>query len=233
MLNWTTALWLVAVVGMVLGGAVIVDLEEREKFSRLVASNLHAASEQLSLNAEAAVAPCRVLMHGGDDITALADAFLAVESLSTGIVERKVEGWLVRLGHLTGLASPDFSIGPGQVRLSTAAAALHWGTAHNWPVSPLSKRELSEQLLSVCGSRLMIRLILEMLIQKDEKSTTPLDRRSIASLARLYNGQATTSGDEGTVANHIYRELIYHVFQDLRFRRRKAHIFGAKQADRS
>lgn len=211
-------LWIVAGVCIALAVAVVLDLERRQKLARLVGADMHAASEQLSARVASNVRRCGPAASRAD-IGNLSDAFIAVESLGAGWVERIVEAWLVRAGRLTGLALPDISIGPGQVRISTAVAAAQWAAAHHRDLLRLSKQEVMERLLSVCGSRRLVVRVLEMLIDKGGLGDGSLDRQSIARLARLYNGQETIDGNEAAIANHLYRELVYHVYQSLRFRR--------------
>jgi hypothetical protein len=210
--------WIVAGMCIALAVAVVLDLERRQKLARLVGADMHAASEQLSARVVSDVRRCGPAASRAD-IGNLSDAFIAVESLGAGWLERTVEAWLVRAGRLTGLAPPDISIGPGQVRISTAVAAAQWAAVHHRDLLRLSKQEVMERLLSVCGSRRLVVRVLEMLIDKGGLGDGSLDRQLIARLARLYNGQETIDGNESAIANHLYRELVYHVYQSLRFRR--------------
>ena len=217
----SAVLWLALGIGAILAGVAVLDLERRQKLIRLVGADLRAASERLSAQVAIDLGHCPALSSRAE-IGNLADAFIAVESLAASLPERTFEALLVDAARFAGVRLPDISIGPGQVRISTAMAAARRVALQQRELQGLTEQEVAELLLSRCGSRRLVALVLEMKMDKHAVPAVPLDRKSIGALASSYNGQETTSDDEAAMANLLYRELVYHVFQDLRFRRAAA-----------
>jgi hypothetical protein len=62
-------------------------------------------------------------------------------------------------------------------------------------------------------------LVIKWLAARNAVAIDKLKRAGIVELAGHYNGQVSAPTGEAVIANYLYRELAYQVFQELRFRR--------------
>lgn len=194
-----------------------LDAGERQDVIRLAATDLRLAGERLAADSLASRAQCHVA-RAEDDFDTLADAVIAVESIGTDPLQRWLEEMLVRGAALSGFPAWDLSVGPAQIRISTAVAAGGWAAVgEHWVES--DRNQIALDLLSDCGARKWGKHVLLMLASQRQARQTALERDAIMRLAAEFNGQETVPDHEAAIAHYIYRELVYHVFQELRFRR--------------
>jgi hypothetical protein len=144
----------------------------------------------------------------------LAQAIFAVEQLASGPLKRGSSNFLIFLFLRFGFSPPDFSLGPGQIKVSTLRKAqseniktvLKQAGARPWDI-----------ILDSCRSLDIAVMLLrdEMQIKADTSGLLP--RSEVLRAAKLWNGQASTASAEGAIANARYRELVYQTFVSLRF----------------
>jgi len=147
----------------------------------------------------------------------LARAIFAVETLASGPLERAAENLLVWGSLALGRVPPDFSIGPGQIRRSTAERARSALRADELSVVPLVSREIIQALLKPCEALRIGSLILERDIHAQLDAQGLLPRPEILRAASIWNGQSSHDQGEASLAGLRYRELVYHTFIALRF----------------
>jgi len=207
-----------AVIALALGGllaATYVEHEERQSVIRLAADDIQAAAKRLAKKYPFPPADCD-LKHSPTDLDLLAQALVAVEQLATSRFETVIEQASVRIAVLIGLTVPDFSLGPGQISPSTVEAALQrGGNSSDTQKSGPDRQQIAYDLLQICQSHQLGVAVLKSL---SELGTSPLNRDEIMRIAGAYNAQLTTPSREAALANYLYRELTYPVFQELKFR---------------
>lgn len=196
-----------------------VDHEERQSIVGLVAKDVPAAAGRLAQRYPMPPKSCSIA-RPLDDHDLLAGALAAVESLNTGFLERNIEEVLVRLAVFARLPVPDFSIGPGQIRPSTAKAAIRDGKAGGLSPGDLgsAQQAIALQLLDPCSALDWAARILKGYEPAPAAPTGRLNREAVMDLAGKYNSQMMAATNEAVVANYLYRELIYQVFQEYKFR---------------
>lgn len=219
-----------AVILLALTGSIVValiDHEERQSIVRLAATDIQAAAGKLAQLHPATFKTCPTSSPPGD-LDLLADALAAVEQLGTSSFERAFEEAVVRLVSFTGSPAPDFSLGPGQIRPSTAQAAVRSASAPGTveAMAP-SRQHIAFDLLSDCASHELGVLVLKMLLRTQAATEEQLSRKTIMLLAGEYNAQTTSLTSEAAIANYLYRELTYQVFQEYKFRLRRASVSPA------
>ncbi|MGE0628002.1 MAG: hypothetical protein AB7O43_09285 [Hyphomicrobiaceae bacterium] len=196
--------------------------DERQDVVRLAAKDIRAAGKELAARHRASRARCQAV-RASDEFDALADAVIAVEMLGTGPVQRWLEGVLVRGAVLSGLPVWDLSVGPAQIRVSTAVAAAGWAASERLASAGQGepdRNRIALELLSSCGARAWAGRVLMMLASQLQAGPASLDRDAVLRLAAAFNGQETVPDKEAAIAHYVYRELVYQVFQEIRFRRR-------------
>ncbi|MBU2532295.1 MAG: hypothetical protein KKB37_06115 [Alphaproteobacteria bacterium] len=195
----------------------VIDVDERQRIIQLAATDVRAAGRRITANA--LKAPACEPARQGDDLSRLAEAVTIVETFASPRLERALEFLLVRTALLLWLPPPDFSIGPAQIRPSRAFEAARTGNAPSAASdSDKSAAAIAVDLLDRCSARRWARLVLRAYASASDARPGPLGRDEVVRLAAAYNGQRTTADDEAAVANYLYRELVYQVWQDLRFR---------------
>jgi hypothetical protein len=144
----------------------------------------------------------------------LAQAIFAVERVASGYLKRGSSNFLVFLCLRFGFSPPDFSLGPGQIKVSTLRKAqsediktvLKQDGARPWDI-----------ILDSCRSLGIAVMLLRDEMQIKTDSTGLLPRSEVLRAAKLWNGQANPTSAEGAIANTRYRELVYQTFVSLRF----------------
>jgi hypothetical protein len=152
----------------------------------------------------------------------LAKALIAVEKVATSRLERWLEEVVVRSAVAVHVAPPDWSIGPAQIRISTALAAARETDAPATSFATVITHKVPfsvTDLLSACGAQRHAISVIRWIAARNNVGLLQLGRASIIEIASRFNGQVTVPTDEAAIANHIYREFVYQVFQELRFRR--------------
>lgn len=189
-----------------------LDLAKRQSIIRLAYTDPALSADRLvpHLNLQRHDCP---INRSLEDLDTFVEALISVEMLGTGRPQRELESLLVRGAILMGLPPPDLSIGPAQIRISTATAAATDQLQEE--IQPTAGIAL--QLLSACGARSWARLILKKAASEKNIVTQPLRRADIDLLAGHFNGQKTYSNTESAIANYMYRELVYQVYQAIKF----------------
>jgi hypothetical protein len=152
------------------------------------------------------------------DLYALAAALLTVETFVTPQLENWARAAIVDIAGSVG-TTPDFSIGPARIKLSTARMALNQSqSVEIRSYKSLSDAALARKLLSPCDSIQVASAILEHIRAQGSEYPTGIDRRFVRFAASSYNGQSkSTNSLEAILSAEIYFELVYDTFQHYRF----------------
>lgn len=150
--------------------------------------------------------------------TRLMQAITIAETHATLMIERAVETAVVWTAAALGLKPPDLSIGPGQIKPSTALAAL--GNTQI-PVAAEPPASLARRLLDTCGNlNIGARVILWIAATTGISLEEP-GAWEIQTIARYYNGgddALAASQADRALALQLYGELVYQLYQELTFR---------------
>ncbi len=142
-----------------------------------------------------------------DDADNLISALFALERFAVSPFEATVEALAVRAARL-GLTPPDWSYGPGQIRLSRALS-LSAG-ANGTPARPA---EVASALLEPCSARLVARRLIATApggsVAKADEGV--LGRADIVRLAGAYNGQAAPADADAMLAHSLFNRIVYHL----------------------
>jgi hypothetical protein len=148
--------------------------------------------------------------HPAGDIDALARALVTVESLATPTGEARLKSALVQLSTRMGTPLPDFTYGPGRVRLSTARLVL--GSDGETDAS------IAQRLLDYCQAKdIVVRLVSNLLVAEGGRRSSKIDPANIGRVAASYNGQAKPQTLEAAIAHEAYKRLVIELFQHYRF----------------
>ena len=139
------------------------------------------------------------------DGAALLTALEAVEGFATSPAERTAEAAVVLSAGFLRFEPPDLSYGPLQIRPSSVLLA----TNASPPITTLLDR---------CAARATARQVIERKLDRSLGFGASLTRSEVLAIAALHNGQRHAERDaEQKLANRVYREIVYHLFQELRF----------------
>ena len=147
----------------------------------------------------------------------LVRAIFLVERLAVPGVKRWAARWLVRLSLIAGIDPPDFSLGMGQIKLSTLTKLRDQAKSRGEAVEMPAPLELVEQLEDWCkGQDLGVQLVSRLYgVKLGDDRLIP--RSEILRAAALWNGQGRSARIEAVIANARYRELVYETMVALRF----------------
>ncbi len=141
----------------------------------------------------------------GRDGAAMFTALEAVEGFAASPVERAVEMAIAFAARILRFEAPDLSYGPLQIRPSTVLKATNLSP----PVTALLDR---------CAARATARQVIERKLNLSLGAGVSLARPEVLAIAAFHNGQRHAERDAGhKLANRVYREIVYHLFQQLRF----------------
>jgi hypothetical protein len=148
-----------------------------------------------------------------DDIDNLISALFALERFAVSPFEATVEGLAVRATRL-GLTPPDWSYGPGQIRLSRALS-LSAGADGTRP----RPEAVAAALLEPCAARRVARRLIATarggaVTEADEGV---LGRTEIIRLAAAYNAQAAPADATAALAHSLFNQIAYHLTLHYRY----------------
>jgi hypothetical protein len=207
----TFALGLLFIV--VLAGAHAADLSGRVSALRQFAWSPDADLHRIRRYEPRGAETCSARTTGDRD--ALVRALITVESLATPSIETWGKAMAVRAAGAVGLSPPDFTYGPGRVRLSKAGSAL---SNDGGDSKALPSGELAKQLLDYCKTKQIVSaLVSDILRSEGNTQQSHLDLATVRRVAGLYNGQSTPRDVEAAVAHETYSALVYALFQQYRF----------------
>jgi hypothetical protein len=146
------------------------------------------------------------LARDGDDAIA---ALWLVEQTANGVLWRLGKTVVLRVAVLVGAEPPDWTYGPMMIRLSRFRA---------------TGRHADLDILDACSAKRAAKQIVLRDTGVDLDAVGVLSRSDLLRVASRYNGQrdAVPATAEKRLADQIYNELVYHVFQELRFASRAA-----------
>ncbi len=139
------------------------------------------------------------------DGAAILSALETVEGFATSPAERAAETVIATATRFLRFEPPDLSYGPLQIRPSSVRLA----TNASPPITTLLDR---------CVARATARQVIERKLDRSLGFGASLTRSEVLAIAALHNGQRHAERDaEQKLANRVYREIVYHLFQELRF----------------
>ena len=150
------------------------------------------------------------------DLVLLAKSLRLVEKFAVPKYRIWIENSLVNLALMLGLPIPDFSIGEGQVRISSVIKTLENPEVYSQK-SNLLRNHIASSLLNRCSNFRYSLDIISDFLEKNGIDGQRLSRSIILRVARNYNGQQNVKDAEAEVSNLVYRELVYNVYHYLRF----------------
>ncbi len=111
---------------------------------------------------------------------ALTQAIVAIEYVSVNPLEQVIEPAVVYASDFLGLAPPDFSLGPAQIKLATAQKARLIGFAN----TPLQAIDLIDDCRNIMIAHRLTRDLIDL-----RQFEEPLSKNEVAAIAKTYNGQ--------------------------------------------
>jgi hypothetical protein len=201
-----TVLAIVVVGGMAVSlGAISLEYRIRQdRIYSLAAHNPATAARRLLelFPPDSTVCAAENLSRDG---AAILTALEAVESFSTSPAERTAETLVAFSAGLLSVEPPDMSYGPLQIRPSSVNRATN--------VSP----EITS-LMDTCAARSITRQVIERKLNLSLGLGASLTRSQVLAIAALHNGQRHLERNaEHKLANRVYLEIVYHLFQQVRF----------------
>ena len=149
------------------------------------------------------------------DIPRLMAAIQLVERQSRTAGRRLAEDTIVRGALALGLPVPDFSLGDGQVRVSTALEAAKV-IAPDLAAGGASG--IAARLLEPCANRDIGVVVLKWLDSEGgPHSAQYMAHDDIVRLAKAYNGQSPSGRPDAALANAFYAEVVYQLYMSLAF----------------
>ena len=171
-----------------------------------------AAAEAIARRFGAHAAVCHPA-EPRDDIDNLISALFALERFAVSPFEATVEALAVRAAQL-GLTPPDWSYGPGQIRLSRALSLS--ASADGTRPQP---EEVAAALLEPCAARHVARRLIAAArggaATADDEGV--LARTEIIRLAAAYNAQAAPADANAALAHGLFNQIAYHLTLHYRY----------------
>lgn len=205
--------------------------KRRADIMTVAAQSPAAAAEMIARrfgNPEAVCHP----VDPADDVENLVSALFAIERFGIAPFETAIETLVARLSAAIGLRPPDFTYGPGQIRLSRALLLVYaTETAdtrarlsgqvptHEIEDLPTTGR-VALALLNACPARRVARLLFEAALDRPfEKAGSDqiLARNQIMRVATIYNAQAAPADGKAALAHHVFNQIVYHLTVHYRY----------------
>jgi len=197
--------------------------DARADIRAIAAKSPAAAAQMIARRFGAAHAVCHPDM-ARDDIDNLISALFALERMSLSPFENTIERFGLRASHLLGLTPPDFSYGPGQIRLSRALALAPVEPAGLAGPEPWVGRQpliaTALALLDGCSARMTARRLIKTAPGRSPTKVEPtatLDHAEITQLASFYNAQAEPADAKAALAHHVFNQIAYHLTLHYRY----------------
>ncbi|MBO1350048.1 MAG: hypothetical protein EBE86_022930 [Hormoscilla sp. GUM202] len=124
-------------------------------------------------------------------------AVIAVENYGRPSQRRWLEEMLAKTNLLFTGKAPDYSLGVGQIKLSTARLVLQQ--------KAVDDSELLKMVLNPCKNIMLVHEYLSLLMRK--LGLTKFDKAVVNVMLKEYNGQ-----EEGNPENLTYQEVVWEVF---------------------
>ena len=194
---------LVVALGAAVGMLGVAAVGREALFAESYADPAKAA-RQLWLDRGGTTGACREPDLGRDP-AALLDALEIVESFANTSVARGMERLVYQAYRTLGRRPPDLTYGQLQIRYSKFE---------------IYRVADSDDIFDECAARRAARRLLEA--EASMAADGELDRQAVLRVAGRFNGQirAGNSVAARMLANAVYNEIVYHVFQEARFARR-------------
>lgn len=209
-------------VGLVVWQAIRHD-DQRADIRAIAAKSPAAAAQLIASRFGAAQAVCHPDI-ARSDIDNLISALFALERMSVSPFENTIERLALRASHWLGLTPPDFSYGPGQIRLSRAMALAPVQPAGLVGPEPRMGRQTriatALALLDGCSARTTARRLIKSALGRSltkGEATAKLDHADITRLASFYNAQAKLADAEAALAHHVFNQIAYHLTLHYRY----------------
>lgn len=209
-------------IAIVLGQALLHEYRRADVLTTAAQSPAAAAS-LIAQRFGAADAVCHPA-EPRDDIDNLVSALFALERFGTSPFETTAEMMALRVSHWLGLTPPDFSYGPGQIRLSRA---LSLADVAKEPSGSQTRTAMAWALLKPCAARRVARRLLAPardLKPNSANTKAVLDHARVVRLAAAYNAQAAPADGKAALAHHLFNRIAYHLTLHYRYegKRREA-----------
>jgi hypothetical protein len=202
-------------IAVVLGQAFLHEHRRADVLTTAAQSPAEAAS-LIAQRFGAADAVCHPA-EPRDDIDNLVSGLFALERFGTSPFETTAELLALRVSHWLGLTPPDFSYGPGQIRLSRALSLANLAKE---PSGWQTRTAMASALLKPCTARRVARRLIAQareLKPNRARAETVLSHARVVRLAAAYNAQATPADGKAALAHHLFNRIAYHLTLHYRY----------------
>ena len=182
------------------GGLLVEHLRWQASFNRLVTDQSSRSAAVLSEKYAPKLKGCAEIGGLDRNEKAIITALFTLETFAASWLERLLEKHTVRLAQLLDVTPPDWSYGPGQIRLSRATPTR----------DPMQPSEIAALLLSTCTSiPFAQKLLSDVAPTLTSSQGRLLSQADILAIARAYNGSVGRQTNEGALSSAIYQQLTY------------------------
>ncbi len=168
---------------------------ERESGFMFRPQPLEERAREIWSGAQPAISQCLDNRPVGD--MALANALIAIELDRTNQLERLVEEALIRTAMSLGFSPPDLSVGPAQIRLSTAGKLLG---------EDYGRKQTVDALFEPCKNLNVARRLIK---SYRARCASPAGHTCRTIVARRYNGQRAVN-QANLAYLHVF-EAVYSI----------------------
>ncbi len=150
------------------------------------------------------------------ELTALMSAIATVEAYARPWPERMIKDQLALSLVALRLPVPDWSLGSGEIRLSTAEKATRaFGSNQMKPED--HRGNLVRLLVNSCSNFAIGKQVLRYIAATRGVDLARLNQTSISVIAADYNGQKTMGSLPEQASKLFYKDAVYHLFYSFLF----------------
>ncbi|MFA5955121.1 hypothetical protein [Hyphomicrobium sp.] len=206
----------IAVTGSLMLGAIGFAEVERDALIGASGGDASRFSEAL-LSSGYQPRPCNSAAEPHDrELTALMSAIATVEAYARPWPERMIKDQLALSLVALRLPVPDWSLGSGEIRLSTAEKATRAFGSND--VKPEEHRgNLVRLLVNSCSNFAIGKQVLRYIAATRGVDLARLNQASISAIAADYNGQKTVGSLPEQASKLFYKDAVYHLFYSFLF----------------
>jgi hypothetical protein len=150
----------------------------------------------------------------GDDLDNALSALFALEQFGVSTLELEFERLAATASQWLGFTPPDFSYGPGQIRLSRALVLMQDDAPPG--ARTLDSHDAAARLLDACTARPVARALVSADVAL-HLQTGVLSRDQVVAVAKAYNAQGSSRSADALLASRMYNGVAYHLVLHFRY----------------
>jgi hypothetical protein len=197
-------------------GLHLIEITDQDRYFDRSRGDMRALARLVSQRHGSSTVTCSASNdYASGSSKTLMRSITLVETHLSSTAERLSEFAAVYLMSWLGLTVPDWSVGPAQIKPSTAIKAQD-AADQVLETGGQKLTHMALRLLEPCQNYQAGLLVLSSISKRNNITSHELTKSDILTITHAYNTGNGAVELEGRVAVHLYQNLVYHTYQELR-----------------